>query len=491
MNQTLGAPEPTSVPPELTERLGGPVGRHARRTGVWFNPAVWAVLVAGLGWLVTIWQHKPCQQHVAGNTVNTFTRFCYSDIPVAYQNTSLGTGASPLRLTYQNWPPLTGVFIWLVQRVSALFGADLTAPSAQQVVDGASVFLLVAAVLLFVCLLVIVACTLLMGRDSATSMATTVAGRVRSWDVMFVAACPLVVASGLVSWDLFAVALCTAALFAWAIDSRVACGVLFGLAITAGVWPVLVLMAIGILCVRARRVGPFAFVAGLALVTVLAVSAAVLVLFGHPWTGVVDGWTSRDAGLGSIWFILKELKVTFSSQVLSFAVIAFFAAWVGWVVLLATQVAPRRPRVGQVAFLLVAGWLVVNKVYSPQQVLWLVPLVMLARPKLADWGTWVVAELIYWAAVWGHLGTMSSPGDGGPDVVYWAAIGFRIVVLVWLCAQVSHDMRHPWDDPVRTPQVDDPIGGILDHAPERPVSDDFRDDDRDEAPHRLIAEVAR
>ncbi len=49
MNQTLGAPEPTSVPPELTERLGGPVGRHARRTGVWFNPAVWAVLVAGLG----------------------------------------------------------------------------------------------------------------------------------------------------------------------------------------------------------------------------------------------------------------------------------------------------------------------------------------------------------------------------------------------------------------------------------------------------------
>ena len=126
-------------------------------------------------------------------------------------------------------------------------------------------------------------------------------------------------------------------------------------------------------------------------------------------------------------------------------------------------------------------FLIFNKVYSPQQVLWLVPLVMLARPKLADWGTWVVAELIYWAAVWGHLGTMSSPGDGGPDVVYWAAIGFRIVVLVWLCAQVSHDMRHPWDDPVRTPQVDDPIGGILDHAPERPVSDDFRDDDRDEA----------
>ena len=51
-----------------------------------------------------------------------------------------------------------------------------------------------------VVLLVIVACTLLMGRDSATSMATTVAGRVRSWDVMFVAACPLVVASGL-AWQ--------------------------------------------------------------------------------------------------------------------------------------------------------------------------------------------------------------------------------------------------------------------------------------------------
>ncbi len=65
--------------------------------------------------------------------------------------------------------------------------------------------------------------------------------------------------------------------------------------------------------------------------------------------------------------------------------------------------APRRPRFGPVAFLVVAAFLITNKVYSPQYVLWLLPLLVLARPRWRDWLIFTAAELFYFAAIWWHL----------------------------------------------------------------------------------------
>ena len=45
--------------------------------------------------------------------------------------------------------------------------------------------------------------------------------------------------------------------------------------------------------------------------------------------------------------------------------------------------APRRPRFGAMAFLVVAAFLMTNKVYSPQYVLWLLPPMILARLQVA------------------------------------------------------------------------------------------------------------
>ena len=55
--------------------------------------------------------------------------------------------------------------------------------------------------------------------------------------------------------------------------------------------------------------------------------------------------------------------------------------------------APRRPRVPQIAFLLVAGFIVFNKVDSPQYALWLVPLAVLARPRWPSMLLWQVTEV--------------------------------------------------------------------------------------------------
>ena len=55
------------------------------------------------------------------------------------------------------------------------------------------------------------------------------------------------------------------------------------------------------------------------------------------------------------------------------------------------------------AFLVVAAFLLVNKVYSPQYVLWLLPLAVMARPRWIDQAIWQTAEIFYWMMIWLHI----------------------------------------------------------------------------------------
>ncbi len=72
--------------------------------------------------------------------------------------------------------------------------------------------------------------------------------------------------------------------------------------------------------------------------------------------------------------------------------------------------APRRPRLAQLAFLIVAAFILTNKVYSPQFVIWLIPLLALARPRWRDFLIWQTFEALHWAAVWMYLGQVTSGG---------------------------------------------------------------------------------
>ena len=129
--------------------------------------------------------------------------------------------------------------------------------------------------------------------------------------------------------------------------------------------------------------------------------------------------------------------------------------------------APRRPRLGQGIFLIVALFLMINKVYSPQYVLWLLPLLVLARPRWLDWAVFSVAEAVYFVAIWAHLDGRSAAGNG-EDRLYWLAVLLRIAVQLWLCVRVARDMLQPERDVVRAGGLDDPDGGIFDGAADAP-----------------------
>ena len=140
----------------------------------------------------------------------------------------------------------------------------------------------------------------------------------------------------------------------------------------------------------------------------------------------------------------------------------------GLVVLLALR-APRRPRLPQLLFLTVVGFLLANKVWSPQYVLWLLPLAALARPRWRPFLAWQAAEAaLLFARFYFFVSMPYGEGDQsseGLDVTWFlSAVVLRDVALLLLAAAVVRDVLRPGVDVVRADGSDDPAGGLLDGA---------------------------
>jgi uncharacterized membrane protein len=134
--------------------------------------------------------------------------------------------------------------------------------------------------------------------------------------------------------------------------------------------------------------------------------------------------------------------------------------------------ARRRPRLPQVLFLLIAGFLLVNKVDSPQYVLWLVPLAVLARPRWRLFLVWQATELVLVVArffffVGNDAALNDKPAEGIPIDAFFTAVWIRDLALVTLMAFVERDIVRPEEDVVRDDGADDPAGGLLDDAADR------------------------
>nr|WP_294695789.1 glycosyltransferase 87 family protein [uncultured Friedmanniella sp.] len=438
----------------LSRRLGGPPGRHAGGAR-WWNPARVALAVGTLVYLAGMVFRLPCRITVAGQSIDQYGDLCYSDIGLLYSGRGLLEGNVPYLdsgdYPVLEYPVLTGWFLDIERRIAVLLGAP-SGPglSDQQAVDATLRFFDVNAVLLGALFLV-------------TVWAQVRTVPTRPWDAMMVAASPCVAAAALINWDLLPVALTAAALLAWSRRRPGWAGVLLGLGMAAKLYPVLLLGPLLLLCLRSRRMRDFAVTAAGFLLAWTAANLPVLLLAPDAWLSFWRFNSDRSGDFGSLWyvFVLAGRPVPHLNLV-SAGLFALACLAIGVLIL----AAPRRPRLGSVAFLVIAAFLMTNKVYSPQYVLWLLPLMVLARPRWRDWLVFTVGELIYFVAVWWHLGGMLAPGDGSADRLYWLAVLIRLSTQGWVVAVVVRDILWPAHDPVRSRGVDDPSGGTLNSAPD-------------------------
>jgi uncharacterized membrane protein len=405
-----------------------------------------SLLAALLGYT----QKLACSSGGAWNSfVSQFRADCYTDIYPLYYGEGLSSGKVPYTGHPVEYPVLIGWMMeaaaWFVHGVSDVYarGQD---------------FYYVTVAMLAICLVAGVL---------ATAYA---AGPTRRWQALMVALSPGLILGAYINWDLLAMALTACGMAAWAARKPAIAGAILGLAVAAKFYPLLVFAALFLLCLRAGRLGAFARCFGSGVAAWAVVNVPV-------WIAAPAGWArfyafSRDRGAdwGSIWYLFQHYNVPVlgttslsSLNLLSSAVFAVLALSIA----VLTLAAPRRPRVPQVAFLLLAAFLIGNKVWSPQYVIWLVPLAVLARPRLWPYLLWQLAEVVYFFGIWGYFVGMYAPPGGLTAGWYFATLVARLVTVALLASYVVLDILHPERDVARPQGIDDPAGGILDGAPDR------------------------
>jgi uncharacterized membrane protein len=479
------------VRPTWTESLarhastpfGGVLGKHAVVGRHWFWTPLRAVLLIGVVTLTLGWFAKAScvQEYDAGGGQSAldwrsnrqFVAMCYSDIIPLYAAERLDDGSFPYvtkwvedegKATqhdrYMEYPVLTGMFQWFNARLALGWASVAEAgwlPSALPVI----VYFDISAFWLALAWLV-------------TIWAVSRTARRRPWDAALVALSPLVIVHAYTNFDALATAFAAVGLLAWARKRPVVAGILLGLGGAAKLYPLFLLLPLLVLCVRSGQMKAWGKAAIAAAATWAAVNAPFFILAETGWGEFFRRNADRGADPDSIYNVIMYFgdwagfdgALTFGQSPTGLNVVAgglFLlccagVTFIGWH-------APMRPRVAQLCFLVVAAFLLTNKVWSPQYSLWLVPLAVLAVPRWKPLLAWMVLDALVWVPrMYYYLGKNNK---GLPEDWFLGTVIVRDVAVIALCALVIYEIYRPARDVVRQLGDDDPTGGVLDGTPDR------------------------
>jgi uncharacterized membrane protein len=439
----------------LSGAIGGPLGDHALTGRSWWTPIrvmlLMVVVVSALGVLAD----QPCRAD-DWTSNRQYTAACYSDVPHLFRLRGLDDGYVPYlddpadhHNSYEQveYPVLTGAL---------MYAESLVVPKSWALNDRARFFYDVNAVVMALLAVILV-------------WATALTAGPRPWDAAMVALAPGLLLTGTLNWDLLAVTLTGLSMLLWARRHPVWAGVFLGLGASAKLYPALLFVALFIVCLRAGKLRAFAMALGGGLAAWLVVNVPVMLANFSGWSHFYVMSRERGSDFGSLWLVLSALHGPWSQltipQINALGA-TFFA--LGCIALVGVGLAaPRRPRYAQLAFIVVVLFLLVNKVNSPQYVLWLIPLAALARPRWRDFLLWSAAQVVYFVAVWWYIIEITNPGKGLPVGGYNAAILLSLVTTTIYAGLVVRDIMRPECDPVRSSTGrDDPGGGVLDEAPD-------------------------
>jgi uncharacterized membrane protein len=479
----------------LADVIGGPVGRHALIGRQRFLTPLRVMLVIALVFLALGYSMKAaCLQSTGTGTADqrvgnwenqrAYYELCYSDTVPLYTAELLNRGKFPYKsswvekdasgephiqydgniaVRYMEYPVLTGLYQYLSMSLAKTYTAVTKLVSVPVIAEVVMFFNIAAFGLALAWL--------------ATVWATAqLAGPRRVWDAALVAASPLVIFQIFTNFDALATAFATGALLAWARRRPVLAGALIGIGVAAKLYPLLMLAPLAVLAVRTGKLREVGKTAGAAVLAWLVVNLPIMVLFPRGWSEFFRLNARRGDDMDSIYNVIKsftgwrgfdpDLGFWQPPTVLNtVSAILFVSCCIA--IAYITLTAAQRPRVAQVAFLVVATFLLTNKVWSPQFSLWLVPLAVLALPHRRILLAWMTIDALVWVPRMLYL--YGDANNGLPEHPFTIMVLLRDIAAVGLCALVIRQIYRPDLDPVRAGgAVDDPAGGVFDGAPDAP-----------------------
>jgi uncharacterized membrane protein len=404
-------------------------------------------------------QKEGCAKGWSGD--EAYTKYCYTDVLALYYSEELNTGAVPYLNHPVEYPVVTGYLMGLIGLPVHRLGQAHKLPWNED-----RTFFYLNALVLGGCALVSVWAIARMRRR-------------RPFDAAMMAAAPIVIFTGFVNWDLLPIALSTLGIYAWSRRRPGWAGVFLGLGVAAKLYPLFFFWPLLLISARARKWREFGITLATAVGTWVAVNAPVYYAAPKAWATFFTFSKERGLDWGTLWYVGSNAKFPFVGKVKFFADVAASPDKMNtWSLLIFGVLcvaigalaifAPRRPRLGQLVFLTIAAFLLPNKVWSQQFVLWLVPLAVLARPRWQAFLAWQACELFYFFTYYPNLIRASGHTTLVPDWLFLAAGGARAMGLIVLCVFVVGEILHPETDVVRAAGDDDPEGGVVNDVSDAP-----------------------
>jgi len=371
------------------------------------NKARAIVALAILASLISFLKFSHCESS-GWATPDQYIHACYSDIPALYGERGLSKG----EWAYANgsdsveYPVVTGAVMWAL--------AQITPSGDDSIKNYFNINIFFIALLLILTSLLIY--------------------KFRPEYAYLYPLAPAGIASLYINWDLWAIISMVGAIY-WFDRKKLDLSALaLGISISTKFMPVFLLFPIAFIFLRRNQLHNALRYLLISIATFVAINLPVYLTTPEGWLRFYQLNLSRGSDWGSLWYALTALGVNLANlNYLSILILlAGFAAIAIYILELRNI-----PSLASLSFIVLATVMCASKVYSPQYVLWLAPLAVIAltdkRDLHAFW-IWQGGELIYHLAIWQHLATVTGAKFGLPLYGYALATLLRIATTIYLIA---------------------------------------------------------
>ena len=339
-----------------------------------------------------------------------YVHACYSDIPALFGERGLDKGvwAYSSGADSVEYPVIQGAIMWITAKV---------------IPNGINNYFYVSALLLALLFIFI----------------SFITFRIKPEFGYLLPLAPAAVASLFINWDLWAIAMMMLAIYWFDRKAEVASAVALGIAISTKFLPIFLMIPIAIIFFRQEKISKFLKYAVIAVATFALINLPVALTTPVGWWRFYDLNLNRGSDWGSLWYALSNLGLNLTHQNYLSILLLMIGLSALTIFLLQLRTPPTLAHTAIFVMIIVMA---VSKVYSPQYVLWLTPLAVIAlidRRDLTVFWFWQGAEVIYHLAIWQHLAQVTGAQFGLPVVAYaviaLVRIGASLILLVRLAAR--------------------------------------------------------
>ncbi len=364
-----------------------------------------ALLIALIAGLLSFAKFDHCRNSGWGGS-GVYVHACYSDLPALLLDRKMNTHDWPYKdaANAVEYPPGVAMVMWVTS-----FAVNHDFKQYRNYFD-------VNALLIFILFIFVVVLLKKMSPEY--------------WYLAPLA--PAVIGSLFINWDMWAVL--PALLSIYWFDQKLydKSALALGVSIATKFFPIVLILPASLILIKNRReLIRFNFIA---LGSWIVINIPFAITTPQGWWRFYKLNLERGTDWGSIWHALSIFGL--NTKLLNyFSLLTFLIGAVIYVI----YYLKNKSSLAASAFLIVALFVTASKVYSPQYILWLTPLAVLAiknKSQIKSFLIWQLTELIYHLAIWEHLAVVSGARFGISDRQYAVAVLIRIAGLAYFASRV-------------------------------------------------------